>query len=162
MDAGRLALREASVDAAVTPFMLFFLPDPSRGLAEAHRVLRPGAGLGVATWHEGGITFRADDIWTGLLDGYGARPDPAPSKLELMDTAEKLSAILEDVGFRDVRTATEREPVAVSLEEFLEQRTRTVDRSSASPCPWMSAQPWSTKRKSDSASWLRRTSPILR
>lgn len=124
MDAGRLALRDASVDAAVMPFMLFFLPDPPRGLAEAHRVLRPGGGLGVATWHSEGTTFRADQVWANLLDEYGAAPEHTPVRHELMDTPEKLSVLLEEAGFRDVRTATDREPEPLALEDFLEVRTR--------------------------------------
>jgi SAM-dependent methyltransferase len=124
MDAGRLALRDASVDVAVMPFMLFFLPDPPSGLAEAHRVLRPHGGLGVATWHAEGNSFRSDEVWTNLLDEHGAAPDPAPSKLDLMDTPEKLMILLQDAGFRDVRTAVDREPQPFSLEDFLEMRTR--------------------------------------
>jgi ubiquinone/menaquinone biosynthesis C-methylase UbiE len=124
MDAGRMALRDASVDAAVMPFMLFFLPDPPRGLAEAHRVLRSGGALGVATWHAEGNTFRADDVWTNLLEEYGAAPDPTPSRLDLMDTPEKLPFLLEQAGFQEVRAATDREPQAIAFEDFLQQRTR--------------------------------------
>jgi SAM-dependent methyltransferase len=124
MDAGRMALRDASVDAAVMPFMLFFLPDPPRGLAEARRVLRSGGGLGVATWEAGSNDFRADGVWAEVLDEHGAASDPAPWGLGLMDTPEKLAGLLEDAGFRDVRTAIDREPQPMTLEEFLEVRTR--------------------------------------
>jgi ubiquinone/menaquinone biosynthesis C-methylase UbiE len=124
IDAGRMALRDASVDAAVMPFMLFFLPDPRRGLAEARRVLRPGGGLGVATWEAGTNAFRADEVWADLLDEHGAASNLAPWGLELMDTAEKLAGLLEDAGFRDVRTTIDREPQPMTLEEFLEVRTR--------------------------------------
>jgi ubiquinone/menaquinone biosynthesis C-methylase UbiE len=122
MDAGRLALRDACVDAAVMPFMLFFLPDPPRGLAEAHRVLGPGGGLGVATWEADSNDFRADEVWGDVLDEHGAAVDSTPSKLELTDTPVKLSALLEDAGFQDVRTATDREPDPMTLEGFLERR----------------------------------------
>jgi SAM-dependent methyltransferase len=124
MDARRLALRDASIDGAVMPFMLFFLPDPRRGLAEARRVLRPGGWLGVATWAAGLNDFRADQIWADLLDEYGAPPDQATWKVDLMDTPERLSGLLKDAGFRDVRTATDAEPVPMTLDEFLEVRTQ--------------------------------------
>jgi ubiquinone/menaquinone biosynthesis C-methylase UbiE len=123
MDAGRLAIRNESVDAAVMPFVLFFLPDPRRGLDEARRVLRPGGGLGVATWEAEANDFPADEVWYGLLDEHGAAPEAAPAKPEIMDTPEKLSKFLQEAGFADVHTAIEREPLAMTLEEFLEQRT---------------------------------------
>jgi SAM-dependent methyltransferase len=122
MDAGRLALRDASIDGAVMPFMLFFLPDPRRGLAEALRVLRPGGGLAVTTWAAGLNNYRADEVWVDLFDEYGAPPDHASPKVDLMDTPEKLTGLLKDAGFRDVRATTDAEPVSMTLESFLEVR----------------------------------------
>jgi hypothetical protein len=78
----------------------------------------------VATWDAQANAFRADDVWARLLDEYGAVPDPTPWKQELMDTPEKLSVLLEDAGFRDVRTSKDREPEPITLDDFLEQRTR--------------------------------------
>jgi SAM-dependent methyltransferase len=124
MDAGRLALRDASIDGAVMPFMLFFLPDPRRGLLEARRVLRPGGRLGVATWAAGVNDYRADQIWADLLDEYGAPPDQATSKMDLMDTPEKLVDLLKDGGFRDVHTATDAKPVSMTIDQFLEVRAK--------------------------------------
>jgi ubiquinone/menaquinone biosynthesis C-methylase UbiE len=124
MDARRMALRDSSVDAAVMPFMLFFLPEPSRGLAEAHRAFRPGGVLGVATWHAEGNSFPADEVWADLLDEHGAAAITAPGSHQLMDTPEKLGGLLGGAGFENIRTATDREPVPATLEEFLEQHTR--------------------------------------
>jgi SAM-dependent methyltransferase len=124
MDAGRLAVRDASIDGAVMPFMLFFLPDPRRGLAEARRVLRPGSRLGVATWAAGLNEYPAYEMWADLLDEYGAPPDQAASKMDLMDTPEKLIELLKDEGFRNVRTAAEAEPVSLTLDQFLEVRAK--------------------------------------
>jgi ubiquinone/menaquinone biosynthesis C-methylase UbiE len=124
MDAGNLAVRDASIDHALMPFMLFFLPDPQLGLAEALRVLRPGGRLGVTTWAAGVNDFQADQVWADLLEAYGALPDEANLKTDLMDTPEKLAALLTDAGFHDVHTATDAEPVAMTLDEFLETRIR--------------------------------------
>lgn len=123
MDAGHLGLRDASVDAAVMPFMLFFLPDPRRGLAEARRVLRPGGRLGLTTWAADANDYPADQVWADLMDEHGAPPEQGIPRLDLMDTPEKLVGLLRDAGFEDVRTASEAEPVTMTLEEFLEVRT---------------------------------------
>jgi ubiquinone/menaquinone biosynthesis C-methylase UbiE len=123
MDAGRLSLRDASIDGAVMPFMLFFLPDPRRGLREVRRVLRPGGWLGVSTWAAGANDYQADEIWADLFDEYGAPSEQATPKVDLMDTPEKLVELLKDAGFRDVRTATDAEPVPMTLDEFLEVRS---------------------------------------
>ncbi|MEV1171003.1 class I SAM-dependent methyltransferase [Nonomuraea sp. NPDC049784] len=42
MDAHRLDLPDASFDVVTCGFILHFLDDPARAIAEAHRVLRPG------------------------------------------------------------------------------------------------------------------------
>lgn len=45
-DAVQLPFRDRSFDAVVTTFMLFHLPDPTAGLAEA----RPGGWIGLLMW----------------------------------------------------------------------------------------------------------------
>jgi SAM-dependent methyltransferase len=122
MDAGRIAIRDSSVDAAVMPFMLFFLPDPSQGLREVHRILRPDGGLGVATWAADANDYRADEVWASVMDEHGAPPARSWG-LDLMDTPDKLGGLLEQAGFAEVRTGTEAEPQPMSLEAFIETRT---------------------------------------
>ena len=49
-DGQALPLPDASFDAGFSMFGWMFFPDRARGLAELHRVLRPGAGLVVSSW----------------------------------------------------------------------------------------------------------------
>lgn len=48
-DASALPFEDASFDAVIAMHMLYHLPDPSRGIAEIHRVLKPGGFLAVTT-----------------------------------------------------------------------------------------------------------------
>src|SRR5262245_64898185 len=49
-DAEALDFPDASFDAAICPFGLMHLNDPDRAIAEAFRVLKPGARYGFAAW----------------------------------------------------------------------------------------------------------------
>lgn len=48
-DACALPFEDASFDAVIAMHMLYHLPDPSRAIAEIHRVLKPGGFLAVTT-----------------------------------------------------------------------------------------------------------------
>lgn len=124
MDAAALALADASFDAALMAFMLFHVPEPTHALAEVRRVLRPGGTLAVGTWASDLPDFPASVAWIGLLDEFGAEPpEPSVQHHEMMDTPDKLVALLEDAGFDDVDATTRDFEDAMDLDEFLERRT---------------------------------------
>ena len=54
MDAGQLALPDASFDAALCALGLMYVPEPAAALAEMRRVLRPGGRVALAVWGERG------------------------------------------------------------------------------------------------------------
>ncbi|MEP7326117.1 MAG: methyltransferase domain-containing protein [Gemmatimonadota bacterium] len=105
MDAQRLAVAASSVDVVTAIFMLFHLPDPLAGLLETHRVLKTGGTVGVVTWgHDPGLPGLS--IWTEELDSAGASPDPRDSQVmqqSRMNAPERLSALMETVGYGGVR-----------------------------------------------------------
>jgi SAM-dependent methyltransferase len=105
MDLQTLGIASGAFDVAVLIFALFHLPEPVTGLAELRRVLRPGGVLGITTWGieppQPGAAF-----WTRELDRAGAPPDPRDpgvSQRELMDTPDKLRALLSKAGFSSSR-----------------------------------------------------------
>jgi SAM-dependent methyltransferase len=123
-DASRLGLADGAFDAVSMAFMLFHLPHPAAGLAEARRVLRPGGALGVATWGEA-EPYEAFDVWIEELDRHRAEADnPVPANHGLMDAEPKLGGLLADTGFEVEATATVPVADRADLEEFVTRRLR--------------------------------------
>lgn len=67
-DAFHLPLKPASVDGAFSIGVLHHTPDPSKGVQEAHRILRPKGWLAVAVYGKGGYyDFPPVQAWRGLF-----------------------------------------------------------------------------------------------
>jgi ubiquinone/menaquinone biosynthesis C-methylase UbiE len=124
MDAGQLAIRDRSVDRVLMLFMLFHLPSPATGLAEARRVLKPGGLVGTITWG-GELESPATRLWTECLDSAGAAPlDPATlARHERMDTPEKLDALLAQAGFERRECWTDDLACRIEAKHLLRLRT---------------------------------------
>jgi ubiquinone/menaquinone biosynthesis C-methylase UbiE len=122
-DGMRLPFATGSFDVTVLAFMLFHLPDPAVGLAEARRVLTEGGALGVATWGpDYGVP--ATTIWHEELDRHGAPPDvPLVSNHEVADTPERLVALITSAGFVDVEHVPVTWEYGPSMEQFIEHHT---------------------------------------
>ena len=109
MDAQHLALRSEAFDVAVLAFMLFHVPDPKACLVDVRRTLRSGGAVGLTTWAEDS-SVPGLSTWTEELDAHGAQPDPRGASVmqhELMDTPDKLTALLEAAGYVSTRVWTE-------------------------------------------------------
>lgn len=108
MDLQALGLADGVFDVVVLIFTVFHLPDPIKGLAELRRVLRPGGVIGLTTWGEDpGLPGSA--IWTRELDRVGAPPDPRDASVNhrnIMDTPDKLRALVSTAGFSSARIWT--------------------------------------------------------
>jgi len=105
MDVQDLGIRSEAIDVALLVFVLFHTPDPSRSLTEVLRVLQAGGAVGIVTWGEDpGLPGLS--IWNEELDREGAGPDQRDRSVMqqgLMDTTEKLSALLDGVGYERLR-----------------------------------------------------------
>jgi len=124
-DARALPLAPESVDVALLVFMLFHLSDPADGLSEARRVLRHGGVVGTVTWGSG-LESEATRLWTECLDEYGAAPpDPVTAaRDDLLNTPEKIDALLRSVGFETIRAWTDDLITVIGLEHLLSLRTQ--------------------------------------
>ncbi len=122
-DSADLPFRDGSFDVVVMAFMLFHLPRPAAGLAEAWRVLSPGGRVGLLTWGNERDS-RAWDQWVDELDAEGAAEFTEKlSWHELVDTPAKLKRQLHRAGFRDIASRVESFVERPTCEEFVSRRT---------------------------------------
>ena len=101
-DAAQLPFAGGSYDVVVMAFMLFHVSQPEAALNDVRRVLGPNGAVGLTTWGRGAIV-PALEVWNDELDRHGAPPaSPFIARHELMDTPDKLRALLCDTGYREV------------------------------------------------------------
>lgn len=100
-DAMALPYADDAFDLAVMPLVIFFVPDPARGVAEMARVVRPGGLVSAYAWDMdgGGFPYEAllDEI-RKLGMTVPAAPSPQASRIEVMQ------ALWADAGLQAVQT----------------------------------------------------------
>lgn len=102
-DAQALPLPDASIDAAVMALVIFFVPDPARGVAEMARVTRPGGIVAAYAWDilGGGFPYRAIQ---GALRDRGFTPALPPSVGAA--NLDALQALWQGAGLVGIETRT--------------------------------------------------------
>jgi ubiquinone/menaquinone biosynthesis C-methylase UbiE len=120
-DAASLPFNSASYDVVVMAFVLFHVPEPETALGEVGRVLCAGGSVGLAAWgYDSGAPALA--IWNQELDRHGAPPDrPLIARHDLMNTPDKLQAMLRRTGFQHVQINVMPWSHRASLRQFIEQ-----------------------------------------
>ncbi len=102
-DAMDLPFPDNTFDAAVMPLVIFFVPDPDRGVSEMVRVVKPGGIVGAYGWDltEGGFPYFP------LIDelerlGIAAPKPPSPYAA----TLSELQRVWHGAGLTEVATTT--------------------------------------------------------
>jgi SAM-dependent methyltransferase len=86
-DAMALPSPDNTFDAAVMPLVIFFVPDPAKGVAEMARVVCPGGFVTAYAWDMSGGGFPYDALHAemrGLGISVPAPPSPAASRLDAL------------------------------------------------------------------------------
>ncbi|MBM85296.1 MAG: SAM-dependent methyltransferase [Rhodospirillaceae bacterium] len=100
-DAMALPFEDDSFDAAVMALVLFFVPDPSKGVAEMVRVVRPGGSVSCYVWdmHSGGFPYEPIQA---EMRAIGMRPPWPPS--HGISQMTSLTALWESSGLKQVHS----------------------------------------------------------
>ena len=103
MDGAALALPDHQFDTAISSFGVVLFPDPAAGMAELHRVLRPGGRVAVVTWTEPHRYAMAARLYEAIIAVRGAPPPAAepPAQLRFVEP-ERLRALVAAAGFGDI------------------------------------------------------------
>ena len=100
-DAMALPFENARFDAAVMALVIFFVPEPAKGVAEMARVVRPGGTIAAYAWDMAGGGFPFHPIQTELR-ASGITP-PLPSSVDASRT-EVLRELWTGAGLEAVET----------------------------------------------------------
>src|ERR1700722_8821919 len=103
-DAMALPFPDDTFDAAVMPLVIFFVPDPAKGVAEMARVVCPGGAVSAYAWDMLGGGFPYDALWVEMRAMGVAVPLPASPDASRMDAMRDLwtSAELDAAETREI------------------------------------------------------------
>ncbi|MBV9202321.1 MAG: methyltransferase domain-containing protein [Alphaproteobacteria bacterium] len=105
-DGQALSFPAASFDAVICSLGLMFFPEPARGLAGFHRVLRPGgrAAVSVKVAPERSYNFRINVVIARYKPGLA----DAVARLFALGDVARLKSLFSEAGFVDFETFTKR------------------------------------------------------
>ncbi len=100
-DAMALPFQANSFDVAVMPLVIFFVPDPSKGVAEMVRVVAPGGMVAAYAWDMPGGGFPYADLQVAMREmGVAALTPPSPDASSL----EAMQSLWQQNGLQAVET----------------------------------------------------------
>lgn len=100
-DAMDLPCADNSFDAAVMPLVIFFVPEPERGVSEMVRVVNPGGLVAAYAWDMEGGGFPYESLRQELNALDLSAPSPPSAYASRLDV---MSALWQGAGLQDVTT----------------------------------------------------------
>lgn len=98
-EAQALPYEDAAFDVAAMTLVLFFVPDPAKGVGEMRRIVRAGGIVAAYVWDIAAGGFPAQPVWTALAEsGFSAAAPPRPDAA----SAGGLRALWEGVGLVEI------------------------------------------------------------
>ena len=103
-DAMALPFPDDAFDAAVMPLVIFFVPEPAKGIAEMARVVCPGGSVSAYAWDMLGGGFPYEALWAEMRAMGAAVPLPPSPDASRIDAMRDLwtGAGLEAVETREI------------------------------------------------------------
>lgn len=103
-DALALPFEDESADVAVMALVIFFVPEPAKGIAEMVRAVRPGGTVTSYSWDILGGGFPVQPIWAGMQAIGAKTPLPPSVEASRWDALEALwtAAGLTDIERREI------------------------------------------------------------
>jgi len=116
----RLPLTSASMDVAISSFVIQLIPSRAAGLREIRRVLRPGGRFACVTWQAESNPFEPDDAFVLACDELEIDLPPIDHDARPYTSPEAAASELRRAGFRQVQARIEWLEHRYTPETFLE------------------------------------------
>ncbi|MEP7040774.1 MAG: methyltransferase domain-containing protein [Chloroflexota bacterium] len=126
--ADRMPIGDASINAAVSSFMIQLVPSRAAALREVLRVLRPGGRFACVTWLTDEPRYEPDDLFADTLDDLQIIPPKDERKAHPYSSARAAAAEFRRAGFREVRARDVWLEHRFSPEGYLDLLEHWIDR----------------------------------
>ncbi len=127
-EATALPLDPASVDAAMSSFVLQLVPDRAAAVREALRVVRPGGHFACLTWRIDEDPFEPEDVFDDALDALDITAPDRPEGIgSSYSSPDEAAAAFRDCDFVDVRAQEEWLVHRFTPQSFLEVAERWTE-----------------------------------
>ncbi len=99
--ADQMPFDDGAFDGAISSFVLQLVPNRSRALREARRVLRPGGTFAFVTWLQDDRDFPPDRVFDEVLDEAGFEPPAPDARSGDLPSVERTVNEVRRAGFHD-------------------------------------------------------------